>query len=164
MKNKRAQEEMIGFALIIIIVSIILLVFLGFFLNSSGNQTVQSYEAESFVTSTLQTSTQCQNYYGYISVRDLIFMCGSGTNCLDRTNNPSINSCQILNSTLRGILNQTWIVGQGSSIKGYIMNISSSTGEIFSVKEGNITSNSQGNSQPLSKGGTSVRIIFSAYS
>ncbi len=164
MINKKGQEEMIGFALIIVIVSVILLVFLGFFLSSSGNQTVQSYQAESFVTSTLQTSTECQNNYGYISVQDLIFMCNSDINCINQTDDSPVDSCGVLNSTLEGILNQTWLVGQGSSIKGYTLNISSNTGEVFSIKVGNVTSNSQGSSQPLSKEGASVSIIFNAYS
>ena len=114
MMNKKGQEEMVGFALIIIIVSVILLVFLGFFLTKNNSQSVQSYEAESFVQSMLQYRSQCQNYYGYISVKDLIFMCDSDTLC-----NAGQDSCEILNSTLNGILSNSWTVGQGSPIKGY---------------------------------------------
>lgn len=159
MKDKRGQEEMVGFALIVIIVSIVLLVFLGFFLGNSNNKTVESFEAESFVSSTLQYSTECQNYYGFVSVNDLIFMCNSRLTCQDGQ-----ESCEILNSTLNGILNQSWNVGGGSPIKGYILNITSDTGIVLpSLSKGNITKNSEGTLQPFSKGGASVKVLFNVF-
>jgi hypothetical protein len=69
-----------------------------------------------------------------------------------------------LNSTLNGILNKSWIVGQGSSTKGYSLNITSSNGGIFSIKAGNITSNSEGAIQNLpSKVGIPVNVLFNWY-
>ena len=156
--GKKGQEEMVGFALIVIIVSIIILVFLGFFLGNSKNQSVQSFEAESFVISSLQYSTQCADYYGYLSVTDLIFMCNSKTLCRGGE-----YSCSILNSTLSGILNQSWNVGEGSSVKGYALDITSNTGEVLSISKGNITRNSEGTSQPFTKGGASINIIFNIF-
>lgn len=157
--NKRGQEEMVGFALIVIIVSIILLVFLGFFLGNSNSKTVESFEAESFVTSTLQYSTECQNYYGYISINDLIFMCNSKLTC-----NDGQDSCEVLNSTLNGILNQSWNVGGGSPIKGYVLNITSNSIAVLpSISDGNITKNSEGTLQPFSKGGVSIKILFNTF-
>lgn len=158
-KNKRAQEEMVGFALIIIIVAVILLVFLGLFLSKPNNQTIQSYEAESFVQSMLQYSTQCQDYYGYVSVQNLIFMCSSGNSCSDNE-----DSCAVLTSTVGEILNHSWIVGQGGPIKGYTLNITSNNGEIAAFTAGNITSNSEGASQDLPPNqGTSISILFNGY-
>jgi hypothetical protein len=175
-QNKKAQEEMVGFALIVIIVAVILLVFLGFFLSKPNNQSVKSYEAGSFVQSMLQYSTQCQDYYGYISVNNMISMCDSGILCNNKggnctcnfgslcSGNNCINSCAILNSTLNGMLNKSWIVGQGSPIKGYSLNITSSNGGIFSTEVGNITSNSEGSLQDLaSKGGGLINVIFNGY-
>lgn len=157
--NKRGQEEMVGFALIIIIVSIIILVFLGFFLGNQKNQSIESFEAESFVISSLQCSTECRDYYGYLSVKDLIFMCNSDLECKDGE-----NSCSILNSTLNGILNQGWKVGGGSPIQGYELSITSNTGEVLPVIfKGNRTSNSEGTLQPFSKSGASVDILFNVF-
>ena len=159
MKNKKAQEEMVGFALIVIIVAVVLLVFLGFYLAKSNNQSVQSYEAESFVQSMIQSSSPCQNNFGYVSVQSLIFMCSSNTQCMDGE-----NSCAVLNSTVNGILSNSWAVGQGSSIKGYSLNITSSNSNVFSETAGNITSNSEGTSQELpSSNGISVEIVFNGY-
>ncbi len=158
-KNKRAQEEMVGFALIIIIVSVILLVFLGFFLTRPNTQNVQSYEVENFVHSMLQSSTQCQDFYGYISVQDLISMCSSEALCSDDE-----DSCAVLSSTLTGILNNSWAIEQGSKYKGYVLNITSSNGEVSVITAGNITSNSEGTSQELpSKEGVSMGLLFNVY-
>jgi hypothetical protein len=157
-KNKRGQEEMVGFALIVIIVSVILLVFLGFYLGNSGNQSVQSYEAESFVQSALQYSTQCSDYYGYISVKDLIFMCDSEATCRGGE-----DSCVILNSTLSGILNQSWNIREGSSTKGYLLNITSNSENVLSIKEGNMTKSSEGSSQSFTQGTASVDILFNIF-
>jgi len=157
--NKKGQEEMVGFALIVIIVSVIILVFLGFFLSSKNNESTKTLEAENFVLSSLQYSTECTDYYGYISLKNLIFLCNSQTDCVSGQ-----DSCEVLNSTLQGILNQSWKVGGGSSIKGYELNISSNTGWILDMEKGNLTGNSEGTLQPFSDGtGASVNIVFNVY-
>ncbi len=157
-KNRRGQEEMVGFAMIVIIVSIILLVFLGLFLSNSGSQSVESYETESFILSAIQYSTQCTDYYGYLSVKDMIFMCNSEINCRSGE-----DSCTVLDSTLRGILDNSWNVAEGSPVKGYMLNITSNTGDVFSTEKGNITRNSESTLQSFPKGGASVSILFNVY-
>jgi len=57
--NKKAQEEMVGFALIIIVVAVILLVFLSIGLRKDGREDVESYEVASFIQSLLQYHTSC---------------------------------------------------------------------------------------------------------
>ena len=157
-RNKKGQEEMVGFALIIIFVSVIILVFLGFFLSNQKNQSVESFEAESFIISSLQFSTQCEDFYGYLSVNDLIFMCNSESNCRDGK-----NSCNVLNSTLNNLLNQSWEVGTESPVKGYELNITSNTGWSLSLFDGNRTRSSEGTIQPFSKSGASVDVIFNIF-
>lgn len=158
---KKGQEEMVGFALIIIIVAVILMVFLGFYLSKPSNQSVHSYEAESFVQSSIQYSTTCQNYnWGYFSVKDLIFMCQTGTTC-----NKDEDACSVLNSTLSEELSHGWKIGPGSSIKGYSFNITSDSGNIMSIQAGNITGNSEGSSQDIPNGnvGVTVNVAFNVY-
>ena len=67
MKNK-AQSEMVGFGLIIIIVSIILLIFISFSFRGSNEDITESFEVETFVQSSLSYTTDCAiqytpNYY-----------------------------------------------------------------------------------------------------
>ena len=98
-RKKRAQEEMVGFALIIILVAVIFLVFLGFSLRNQEKKNVESYEVESFLQSLLQYTTKCENNVERLSVRKLISSCYAKEKCLDEK-----NSCDVLKSDLTRIL------------------------------------------------------------
>src|SRR3989344_6232856 len=81
-KNKKAQEEMVGFALIIIVVSIILMIFLAFYLNREPKkETVESYEAESFTQAFLQYTTSCTDNFEFLNVQDVIYECDIRNTC-----------------------------------------------------------------------------------
>lgn len=157
-RNSRAQEEIVGFALIMIIVAVILLVFLGFYLSSSDKETVESYEAVSFIASSLQYTTECRDNFGYLSVQDLIFDCYEEEKCLDDT-----DTCEVLNSSLKGILEQSWNIGENTPIKGYKLRIISDEKEILLLNKGQITSNSKGSTQEFVKRGNSFQVFFTIY-
>ncbi len=157
-KKKKAQEEIVGFALIIIIVAVILLFFLNFYLRSEKKEGVESYEADSFILAFLQYTTECEDYLEYLSVQDLIFECNNDALCLDDR-----EACDVLNSTLRNIVDETWRVGGNYPVKGYELNITANEEEILSFIEGNITKNYKGAEQPFSQSGDSIKIFFRAY-
>ncbi len=157
-KKKKAQEEIVGFALIIIIVAVILLFFLNFYLRSGEKEGVESYEVDSFIQAFLHYTTDCEDYLEYLSVQDLIFECNNDALCLDDR-----EACEVLNSTLRNIVDKTWKVGENYPVKGYELNITANEEEILSFIEGNITKNYKGAEQPFSKSGDSIKIFFRAY-
>lgn len=158
MKKRKGQEEMIGFAMIIIIVAVILLVFLGFSLRNSPRENVESYEVESFIQASLQYSTDCRDRTNDIqSLQDLITGCNSGDTCSDGR-----RECEVLGSVLGGIMDTSWPVGPDRPAKGYEINITSDTKEIFSLSKGNFTYSVKGSSQPLSRGG--IRFEMKVYS
>jgi len=157
-KNKRAQEEMVGFALIIIIVSVILLVFLSFSLTSSKKEIVESYEVESFIQASLQYTSDCRYNYEFRSVKDLIFDCNNGGVCGDGR-----DSCEVLNSTLKGILDSAWIVGEDRPVKGYALDIFSGEENMTSIKKGNETGSLKGSTQNFIKGGNSIDIVLEIF-
>ena len=115
-KSKRSQEEMIGFALIIVLVAVILLIFLGFSLRSPQNETIESYEVESFIQAFLQYTTDCKDNLEFLSIKKLIFACSDRETCLDRR-----DTCEVLDSTLKGILEESWKVGENLPYKGYTL-------------------------------------------
>ena len=155
-KPNKAQEEMVGFALIIIIVAVILLVFLGFSLMKKNQEPIQSYEVESFVRASLQYTTSCGDLRkGYVSVEDLIYGCYENKKCLDEN-----NSCDVLGTTLTGLFKEAWKTGTQRPVKGYLVNISVKGQGIFSLKEGNTTSNSRGDTELLSRDG---EVVFDVY-
>jgi len=157
-KNKKAQEEMIGFGLIIIIVLVIMMVFLWFYFNTPQPANFEDYESESFVHSVLSFTSDCKDVrQGYLPVRELIYYCREQKSCGDQ------NSCYVLNTTLNGILEESWDVGVEKRIKGWEFNITSSGEEIYSNKEGNLTGNFRGFSEEYPKRGEWVVVNFGAY-
>jgi len=157
-KNK-AQEEMVGFALIIIIVAVILLIFLGFFLRKPQKDIVESYEVESFIQAFLQYTTDCKYNLEYLSIQKLIFKCNEKETCLDGR-----ETCDVLNSTLEGIVEESWEVEGDRPVKGYELRIIlNEEEELLLLKKGNITRDYKGAMQDFSKGGDSIEVLFTAY-
>ena len=160
-KNKSGQEEMVGFALIIIIVAIIVLVFLGFWLRKPAAENVESYEVESFLQSMLQYTTDCENNIEKLPMQKLISSCHERGQCLDGR-----KSCDVLKTEMSNMLNESWKTGEERPVKGYELIIRTDRNEsILSLNQGEITSNSKGAPQDItSRGGeTLIEIIFKAY-
>jgi len=159
-KNIRGQEEIVGFALIIMLVAVILLIFLGFSLRNSQKEVVESYEAESFVSATLQYTTDCgNNREKHLSIQKMISECIDEKKCLDGR-----DSCELLALTLRGIIENSWNVKEGSPIKGYKWEILSGNKEVIpSIQDGNSTNNYKGSSQKFSLNRASYEIFFKVY-
>ena len=156
-KFKNAQEEMVGFAVIIIIVAVVLVVFLGFSLKNKQEK-VESYEVDSFIQSFLQYTTSCEDNFEYRSVQDLIFDCSNKKTC-----SGGEDSCEVLDSELTGILEESWKVEEGTLAKGYELKIMFNEEEMLSIEKGNATQNSRGASQDFFKTGNSVKIFFTVY-
>jgi len=156
-KNKKAQEEMIGFGLIIVVVAVILLVFLGFSLRKPQTEQVESYEVESFIQASLQYTTDCRDNLGYRSIQSLIFDCYNREKCLDER-----ESCDVLEFNLREITEESWKI-ENRVIKGYELKIISDNEELLLIKQGNSTGNYKGAMQDFSKAGNLIEITFTAY-
>ncbi len=155
--RKRGQEEMVGFALIIIIVAVILLVFIGFSLREPTSDTVESYKVESFIQSFLQYTTDCRDRTNdALTIRELILECNDLEECSDER-----DTCEVLNSDLSGIINESWKVGEDWPVKGYALNISSQDKNILTISQGDhLTGNSKGASQDFVQGGEKIFILF----
>ena len=147
-RNKKGQEEMIGFALIIILVSVILLVFLAFSLNKPKTE-IESYEVNSFLQATLQYTTNCQTSLGnkkFNTLQDLVFECDLKNKCSNEE-----DTCKILNETLTDLLDESWPTGEDRPNKGYELTINTQENLILSIQEGNLTKNCRESYQSFSK-------------
>ena len=167
LENKSAQEEMVGFGVIIVLVAIIFIVFIAIYLKKPVEVT-EDYEIGSFIQSTLQYTTICEDNKGNVTVQDLIKKCKDNDLCSYRNMNP----CQILNNTLNGILRESWETSPNGVIKGYsfVINISEDRGEswetIVKVDKGVVTNNYRGSIQDFGKsigGGYNTAISFKVY-
>lgn len=153
-KGIKGQEEMIGFALIIIIVAVILLVFLGISLRQPQEENVKSYEVENFLQATLQYTGECRDDSDleFLSIRRLITACGRGETCLDGK-----ETCMILETDLREIMENSWKLD--GPIKAYELKVVSGGAELFPViKQGNLTGNCRGALQDFNDGFNSNEI------
>ena len=153
-KSKKAQEEIVGFALIIIVVAVILLVFIGFSLKNQESGAIESYEVDSFIQSSLQYTTNCTDSLQTLSIQRLISYCQRQESCLDGR-----STCDVLNSDMKGILEESWKIGSERPVKGYEMNITSGGKNVFYMNQGNSTLNSKGSAQYLQD----ASIVFKAY-
>ena len=139
--NKKGQEEMVGFVLIVILVSVVFLVFLGIFVNKN-KVAVQSESVEiyQFLESIMEYTTDCAISYepDYSNIKELILECYSGSICLSEK-----QACAVLNETLSEILSASWLVGEERDQKGYIFKADYSTNltnaEIIRIDNGQCT-------------------------
>ncbi len=157
-KNKKAQEEMVGFAIIIVIVAVLILIFLSFSLRKNTKTNVESFEVENYLQAILYYTTECEDDFGYLPIKRLILRCEEGFICKNNK-----NACQVLNETLKNICNETWKIGENRPVKGYLLNVSINGNNEISIKEGNYTNNARSARQELPLSDNEVEIRFEAY-
>ncbi len=155
--KRQGQEEMVGFALILIIVAIIILAFVAITLTRPPGDEIESYEVDSFLQALLQHTTDCRDNLEYLSIQKLIFRCGSGEICLDQR-----DTCEVLNDTLITLVDNIWKIDEEG---GYILTITSGEETMLELSKGNSTRDYKTANQPLSRaGGEPMQISFKAYS
>jgi hypothetical protein len=154
--SKKAQEEMVGFALIIIIVAVILLVFLGLSMKKTPKESAKSYEVDSFLWTMVQYNSDCENSRGdFVNIEDLISDCDMDKKCRDGK-----TACEVLERTVREMAQTAWDTNSGSSIKGYELNMSVDNEQVVLVIQGNSTNNNKGSVQELPK---NIKVLFTVY-
>jgi hypothetical protein len=157
-KSNKGQEEMVGFVLIVIIVSVALLILLWFLLRSPSASAVENYQVESFIQASLQYTSSCESEIEFLPLEDLIVSCQHGNACLDGT-----DSCEILNSTAKDLVKNGWNTNNGSAVKGYVFSIAFNGQESFKLAEGNKTSDYKGAFQDFAKGGENYEVSVKIY-
>ena len=158
-KNKKAQEALVGFALIVIIVSIVILSILFFAFRDKNEKAIESYEVSSFIQSSLQYTTKCENSFGNVSIKKIITdMCAYDQRCQN-----GASSCDVLRDTIKAMINSGFQIGNGSAVKGYSFIIWEGENEMISLKEGNETKSYKGSSQDFSRGSSLLKIYFKLY-
>ncbi len=138
--DKKAQEEMVGFVLIVIIVSVIGIIILGINLNKPRNIEAQtSIELDSFSSAILSYTTNCEiPETNPRKVRELIKDCKQNDIC---SNGQS--PCQVLDVTLKELVkHSSYIVESGSYTRYFKISVLNEIGNgtynevIPPVKEG----------------------------
>jgi hypothetical protein len=101
LRFNKAQHEMTGFVIIIVLVMIIGVIFLGIFLRKTKPIVVIDAEASNFLISSASMTTDCaQNYEpNYRTLEQLAVDCYDAKTCLDGR-----NSCELLTTIYGEIL------------------------------------------------------------
>jgi hypothetical protein len=159
--HKKAQEEMVGFVLVVAVVAVIFLVFLGIALRKPGaeQETTRVDELDLFLDAMLEFSTDCEVAGSSLNVKDLIFHVQKGKLCSP----PSLSASQVLNETVKELIEASWEFGDDRLFLDYYIQIvrETSGGGVSSLvsKHGRATglNNPKTTEKPIGEG---IRIIL----
>lgn len=160
-KNKKGQEEMVGFALIVVLVTVILVILLAIMFHKTQNAgQIESYQVESFISAVLLYSSECSTTkQRHLPIRGLIGECLRGGSCLDTR-----DSCDVLNETISNIVEESWKT-ENRPAKGYRFTIGEEGSEPKVFSSGNTTTkNSRFSSQMLYIGSRTVSVNLEIWS
>ncbi|MEM4271610.1 MAG: hypothetical protein QXD13_00760 [Candidatus Pacearchaeota archaeon] len=141
-KKKKAQEEIVGFVVIVVIVAIIGLVFLGITIRKSEPLEKKSKDVSRFLESAMDYTTNCaiRSVPDYSSVGELLKSCYMRERCISGQ-----DACDVLKADILALIESAWRIGPDRYYKGYIFNAtyvsSSTTDEILSIRKGNCSVN-----------------------
>ncbi len=158
MKSTRGQEEMVGFAVIIVIVAIIFLVLLSSYIRKPNSDLLEDAQVNSFIQATFQYTTNCETDSGNLTVQKLITQCQTKTVCMR-----SIEPCKLLNNTLKGIIEESWNVG--TITQGYTLLIFDEEEQFLNLTGGVVSNNYnyRSSQQLLPSRDNPLTVVFTAY-
>lgn len=131
LKDKRGQEEIVGFIVIVVLVSIVIVILLALMLRQEGEDYKDSREVKGFLSGALEFTSDCaiHNELAYLSLGEVIGECNQGKRCLSGE-----GACEVLNKTFAILIDKSWPAGEERPVKGYFLNISY---EINGTSQGN---------------------------
>jgi len=156
--NRLGQEEMVGFAVIAIIISIGILILISFMIRSPVKGDTENYQVDSFIGSALQYTSDCEGETEFLSLQKLVIACGNEEICIDGR-----NSCDALNLTMMKLIDNGWNVGENSSVKGYNLKVLIDGQEKLSLNKGNETINFKGGFQDFARSGRNYEVSLNVY-
>jgi len=141
MKNKKAQHEITGFILIVVIVVIVGLFLLVFYLRQPSS-IAKSKNIENFLQASMSYTTSCYLSIEALDLQDLIKSCYRNTRCLNER-----MACEVLNNTLTELVQESWLVSSERPVNSYSLSIfyeEETREEILTLKEGNCSGDRTG--------------------
>lgn len=144
-KNRKSQEEIFGFVLVVVVVTIIGLFFI--FVMKPKQEEKKNLQLDNLLYATLSYSV------GEKSIKDIIEDCYSGNN--DACNNVKAQISMLLDKALE---KSSLVVGK--QIKGYRFSVEGV--EAVDIMKGTTTSTQEGTEMPVALGMTikSIRLSF----
>ena len=139
-KSKLAQEEIMGFVVIMILVAVILMIFLWLHLNKNPDEGIEDAQIKNFVLILAEINTECgKTGYPNLPINDVIKLCADEKDCENGD-----DSCEYLEKTIENIMDVTWPVEEDSIYKSYSISINESGKEIVNLNKGIPTNSYKG--------------------
>lgn len=149
--NNKAQHEIVGFILIVVIVVIIGLFLLVFYLRQPVVKH-ESLDLQNFLQASMTYTTGCVISIEPLDMQELIKSCYKNEKCLNEK-----MACEVLNNTLSELVHESWLVSEKKPVNAYSLDIyyeessflESKTSkkekqEILNLQEGNCTGSKTG--------------------
>ena len=145
--KRKAQHEIVGFILIVVIVVIIGLFLLVIYLRQKPVR-YESLNVQNFLYSIMLYTTECCLNIEPLDMQDLIKSCYRN----DRCENEEM-ACEVLESTLSELVHDSWLVASDRPENSYFMDIyyeererneTIEIQEILNLEEGNCTGSKTG--------------------
>jgi len=134
--KRKAQEEMVGFVVIMVLVAVIFLVFLGIFVRRGVAEPTSSIEVSQFLNSLSEYTTTCSldNGFSFKKIDDLAQACDAGLQCSSGN-----SACQTLEETLKEIIESSWNFSPDSPEKSYAFSATFPLANIVNLPEASST-------------------------
>jgi hypothetical protein len=143
MRERKGQEEIVGFVAVVVLVSVVALIFITLSLRGGGDVVVNDESVREALEGALQYTSDCSvpGTQGYASLGDLFQPCMEQSVCEDGR-----SSCDVLNSNLDDLLTLGLRVGPDRPYKGFTFSASRSASNsseapemILELQKGNCT-------------------------
>ncbi len=141
MRKKKAQHEIMGFILIVVIVVVIGLFLLVFYLRQPSVVS-KSENVENFLHSSMLYTTPCYLSLEPLSLQEVIKSCYREDRCVSGE-----RACEVLENTFSELVQESWMVSSQRPVNSYSIIIyyeEETKEEILTLKEGNCTGDRTG--------------------
>jgi len=147
--NKRGQQEIAGFVLIVVLVMIGMMVFLVISVRDSGGDDIDSVEVSNMLDAVMRMTTECAIYDTF---EDLFKSCYDGDRC---SNLDDILACDYLEESLEDVVSS--MVLSDALVEGWSVDFFVRDGEgILRWEDGNCSGKSSGAERLIVSDGTSL--------
>ena len=124
-KMKKAQEEIVGLVIIMLVVAVVFLILLGLWIrNNNKGELAESEEIAQFLDSVLEYTSSCSltSGFSYLSISELISACNDNEICNDATG-ATQDSCDVLRNSLKNLTEAAWVFSPDSPNTGYVLSL-----------------------------------------
>lgn len=134
MISKKAQEEMVGFVLVVVLVAVIFLILIGVFIRRPPAQPQQSTEISQFLSAMMEYTSSCSldTGFSYKKLGALADDCNSGKTCASGK-----TACEVLEETSKSLIESSWNFDDSSPTKDYLLTAEFENADNFELTSDN---------------------------